>query len=181
MSSKNLIHSDVKIMRDYYDDALLMLGIPAKYQYPIFPDTNVHGEPVIDHYSVSQDVYIFFEGSPKIKTFKRLGWVVANDEDIPFLIHCSFNLQHLQKDCIFQLSGQYSEVPDRKFRVTELSTDLQCPDHVICQVVPIYKDGIKSVGRTRKELDLLYNKSNRFIKNDVDYRGNYRSELPGDR
>ena len=59
--SLNLIQSDVKVMREYYDEALKVQGIPAKYQYPIFPDTNNQGEPVIDHYSVPEDVFVFFE------------------------------------------------------------------------------------------------------------------------
>lgn len=74
--SQNLVQEDIKLMRDRYDEALEMLGIPAKYQFPNIPDSNLYGEPVIDSYSVPEDVYIFFESAPKLKTFKRLGWVV---------------------------------------------------------------------------------------------------------
>ena len=44
------------------------------------------------------DTHIFFDGNPKVKTYKRLGWFVANDENLPFLVHCSFHLPHLQAD-----------------------------------------------------------------------------------
>lgn len=74
--TQNLIQSDVKIMRAYYDEALRAQGITAKYQYPHMADTNTQGESVIDSYSIPEDVFIFFEGAPKLKTFKRYGWVV---------------------------------------------------------------------------------------------------------
>lgn len=169
--SVNLIGPDIKLMRSRYDEALIMRGIPVKYQYPLFPETNAHGEPVADSYSDLQDTHIFFDGNPKVKTFKRYGWVVENDSNLPFLIHCSFNLPHVQKDSIFRIAGQYSELPDRVFRVTEITYDLQAPDHLVVQVIPVYEDQV--VGRTRKETERQYTGSNYFLKSDVDYRGDY--------
>ena len=171
-----LIQEDVQIMRNRYDEALHLLGVPAEYQFPHIATSNSHGEPVVDSYSLPEDVNIFFEGSPKIKTFKRVGWVVENDKDLPFLIHCSFNLKNLQRDAIFQISGQYTGMPLRKFRVTELTQDVQCPDHIICQVVPAYEK--QTVGRTDSETANRFNKSNTFLKPNTDYRGDPRTELP---
>ena len=170
-SLNNLIGEDIKLMRSRYDEALQLLGIPAKYQYPNIPDSNTQGEPVIDSYSIPEDTYIFFEGSPKMKTFRRLGWVVANDQNLPFLIYCSFHLPNLQKDCIFEISGQYTDLKGKKFRVTELSTDIQAPDHVVCQVIPVYDN--QYVGRTKKEVENRFRKSNTFLRPETDYRGNY--------
>ena len=165
----NLIGSDILIMRKRYDEALKLQGIPAKYQYPISPDTNTNGEAVIDSYSVPEDIHIFFESTPKARTFKRLGWVVENNKDLPFLIHCSWNLPNLQKDSLFQFSGLYSGLPDRVFRVTEIAYDLQAPDHLTCQVVPMLEK--QAVGRTDKEIANTFNKSNTFLKKSKDYRG----------
>ena len=172
--SVNLIGPDIQLMRDRYDEALQMQGIPCTYQYPILAGTNEQGESVADRLSAKENTNIFFDGNPKIKTYKRLGWVVENDSELPFLIHCSFNLKNLQKDCVFTLSGQYTGLPDRMFRVTELTCDLQAPDHMICKVIPVY-DGTKLVGRTEVEVKQTYNKSNRFLKNPVDYRGDYHT------
>lgn len=169
----NLIGNDVKLMRARYDEALQMQGVPATYQYPNMAESNHQGEAVVDSYSDYIDTHVFFEGNPKIKTFKRYGWVVANDENLPFLIHCSFNLPHVQKDSLFKMAGQYSELPDRCFRVTEITYDMQAPDHLICQVVPIYED--QTVGQTDKEIEKKFNKSNYFLKQEVDYRGNYHT------
>ena len=176
--SINLIGSDITLMRKRYDEALKMQGIKCKYQYPNLADTNVHGEPVIDSYSEMIETYIFFDGTPKVKTYKRYGWVVENDANLPFLVHCSFNLPHLQKDSLFHIGGQYAEMPDRIFRVTEITCDLQCPDHMICQVVPAYDK--QTVGRTDTEVKQTFNKSNHFLKQNTDYRGDYMTDKRGD-
>lgn len=173
--SINLIGPDILLMRKRYDEALEMQGIPCKYQYPLLPDSNSHGEPVIDSYSEMVDSHIFFEGTPKAKTYKRYGWVVENNQDLPFLIHCSFNLKELQKDCLFHLSGHYTGMPDRIFRVIELTCDLQAPDHMVAQVVPQYDK--QTTGRTGQEIKNTFNKSNHFLKSSVDYRGQeYRTK-----
>lgn len=170
--SVNLIGPDIKIMRLRYDEALQMRGVPSGYQYPIFAETTLNGEPIADGYSDRIDTHIFFDGNPKVKTFKRLGWVVENDKDLPFLIHCSFNLPHVQKDSVFRIGGQYSEVGERTFRVTEITYDMQAPDHLVCQVVPVYDDNI--VGRTDKEVARTFNSSHHFLKPNSDYRGHER-------
>lgn len=177
--SSRLIGDDIKLMRARYDEALEMQGISCKYQYPSLAGSNVQGETLVDSYSDEIDTFVFFEGSPKVKTFKRYGWVVENDKDLPFLIHCSFNLPHVQKDSIFRIGGQYTEMPDRIFKVTEITYDMQAPDHLVCQIIPVYDKQI--VGRTQVEVKQVYNKSNHFLKQNVDYRGDYRdNSLKGD-
>ena len=174
----NLIGQDIKLLRKMYDEAVEMHGVPCKYQFPNIPGTNEQGEAEIDSYSEMIETYIFFDGNPKIKTFKRYGWVVENDKNLPFLVHCSFNLPHLQRDSLFHIGGQYTEMPDRVFRVIEMTCDPQAPDHMIAQVVPAYEK--QTVGRTRKEIEQEFNSSNHFLKPQTDYRGKYRSELDGD-
>lgn len=165
----SIIGEDIRMMRERYKEALLQQGVPCKYQFPNLATTNVQGESVIDSYSEEMDINIFFDGNPKAKTFKRYGWVVENDKNLPFLIHCSWDLPHLQKDSIFRIGGHFAELPERVFKVTEITYDLQCPDHLLCQVVPVYEKQI--VGRTDGETKTTYNKSNRFLQKDVDYRG----------
>ena len=169
--SNHLIGPDILLMRKRYDEALNMQGVPAKYQFPNIAQSNEQGESEIDSYSEPIDTYIFFDGNPKVKTFKRYGWVVDNDKDLPFLLHCSWNLPKVQKDSIFSLAGLYSEVAERKFRVTEITYDMVAADHLICQVVPI-ANGQPIVGRTRKEIAQTFNSSNHFLKQNSDYRGN---------
>lgn len=169
----NLIGSDIELLRKRYDEALMLRGIPAKYQNPLMATSNAQGEPVVEAYSEYIDTHIFFDGNPKIKTFKRYGWVVENDANLPFLIHCSFNLPNMQRDCLFTLSGQYSGLPDRVFRVIEITMDLQAPDHLIAQVVPVYDT--QTVGRTEVEIKNTFNTSNHFLNPNTDYRGHIYS------
>lgn len=175
----NLVGEDINLNRLRYDEALNLQGIPCTYQYPSITESNVHGESVPDSMSQKHDTYVFFDGNPKVKTYKRYGWTVENDQDLPFLIHCSWNLPHVQKDSIFNIGGQYTGLPDRMFRVTEITYDMQAPDHLICQVIPVYDD--KPIGRFRKETEQKFNKSNTFLKQPTDYKGRYISEQEGDR
>lgn len=168
---RNLIGPDIVLTRQRYDEALKLQGVKCTYQFPNLPDTNAQGEAVIDSYSEPIETYIFLEDSPKVKTFKRYGWVVENDSNLPFLIHCSFNLPHVQRDSIFRFAGMYTELPDRIFRVTEISYDLVAADHLVCQVIPAYDE--KIVGRTAVEVKQTFNSSNHFLRQDIDYRGNY--------
>ena len=171
MALNNLIGPDILLMRKRYDEDLELQGIPVNYQFPNIPGSNSQGESVIDSYSEPIPTHIFFEGNPKITTFRRYGWVVENNADLPFLLHCSFNLPHVQKDSIFRISGLYTEMPDRVFRVTEVSYEMVAPDHIVCQVVPAYDE--KIVGRTEKEVKKQFTKSNHFLKNETDYRGDF--------
>lgn len=172
MSLASLIQSDITLMRDRYDEALELQGIPCKYQFPNLAQTNDQGETLVDSYSEEIDTHVFFDGNPKIKTIKRYGWVVANNDELPFLVHCSWNLPHVQKDSVFRIAGQYAEVGERVFRVTALSYDLQCADHLVAQVVPVY-DTKQITGRTDKEVAKTFNSSSHFIKPQTDYRGEY--------
>lgn len=179
--SNHLIGPDVQLMRKRYNEALKMLGVEAKFQFPNLAKANEQGEPEIDSYSEPIPTHVFFESSPKVKTFKRFGWVVDGDKNLPFLIHCSWDLPKLQKDCIFSIAGEYTELPERQFRVTELSYDLQAPDHLVCQIVPVAA-GQPITGRTKREIQQTFNKSNHFLKENTDYRGQYiGDDHPGDK
>lgn len=169
---QSLIQEDIKLMRARYNEALELQGIACTYQFPNLATTNTQGEPLIDSYSELIETHIFFDSNPKVKTLKRFGWVVDNSDDLPFLVHCSWDLPHLQKDAIFRIAGQYSELPERIFRVTNISYDLQAPDHLVATIIPVYDEN-QIVGRTQKETAKVYNKSNRFLKQEVDYRGHY--------
>lgn len=169
--SINITGKDIILMRKRYDEALQMQGIPCKYQYPHMATSNEQGASVVDSYSDLIDTHIFLDGNPKIKTYRRYGWVVENDENLPFLLHCSFHLEKLQRDSLFRIAGQYTELPDRIFRVKDITMDLQAPDHLICQVLPVY-DESNLTGRTKKETAQTFNKSNTFLKPNTDYRGN---------
>ena len=166
----SLIGNDIEMMRKRYDEALELQGIDCTYQYPHLPGSNTQGETLVDSFSDPIETRIFFEGNPKVKTIKRYGWVVENSDELPFIIHCSWNLEHVQRDSLFRFSGQYADIPDRVFKATAISYDLQAPDHLAIQVVPVY-DEEHITGRTESEVRNTFNSSNHFIKPRTDYRG----------
>ena len=63
----NLIGPDIRLMRNRYDEALELQGIPVTYQHPLFPATDTQGESVVDSYSEFIQTHIFFDGNSVIK------------------------------------------------------------------------------------------------------------------
>lgn len=170
--SNHLIGSDILLMRKRYTEALSMQGQKCQYQFPNFAKPNDQGEAEIDAYSEPMDTFVFLDGNPKVKTYKRYGFVADNDSDLVPLLHCSWDLPNVQKDSIFTYAGLYSGLEPRKYRVTEITYDAMCPDHLICKVVLI-ANGQPIVGRTKREIAQTFNKSNHFLKQNTDYRGDY--------
>ena len=83
----NLIGDDILLMRKRYDEALKLRGIPVKYQFPLKPGSNAEGEPVIDSYSEMIETQIFFEGNPKVKTFKESSVFGVLEGKVVFIEH----------------------------------------------------------------------------------------------
>ena len=179
--SNHLIGNDILLMRKRYNEALEMQGQPCTYQFPNFAKPNEQGEPEIDSYSEPMDTFVFLDGNPKVKTYKRYGFVADNDSDLVPLLHCSWDLPNVQKDSIFTYAGLYSELEPRKYRVLDITYDAMCADHLICRVLLI-ANGQPIVGRTKKEIEQTFTTSNHFLKNEVDYRGNpYTTDHEGDK
>lgn len=179
--SNHLIGNDILLMRKRYNEALTMTGQPCQYQFPNFAKSNDQGEPEIDSYSEPMDTYVFLDGNPKVKTYKRYGFVADNDADLVPLLHCSWDLPNVQKDSIFTYAGLYSGLEPRKYRVIDITYDAMCADHLICRVVLI-ANGQPIVGRTKREIAQTFNTSNHFLKNEVDYRGHpYTTDHKGDK
>lgn len=178
--ANHLIGNDILLMRKRYNEALEQQGQPCTYQFPNFAKSNDQGESEIDSYSEPMDTYVFLDGNPKVKTYKRYGFVADNDADLVPLLHCSWDLPNVQKDSIFTYAGLYSGLEPRKYRVIDITYDAMCADHLICRVVLI-ANGQPIVGRTKKEIAQTFNTSNHFLKNEVDYRGHpYTTDHKGD-
>ena len=64
--------------------------------------------------------------------------------------------------------------------MTELSYDMQAPDHIVCKVIQVYEQ--QTVGKTDHEIAQQFNKSNYFLKPNTDYTGrqyNTKTETNG--
>lgn len=155
---------EVTYLRKQFAEALKQLGVPFKYQYPLGNNVDMYNQPAPDGYSVEYDVYGIFDGDPKLKTYKNLGWVVEKSDNLPFLIHIPFDTPHIQKGCLFRTSGLITGIEERVFQVVELSSSLMCPDHIVCQVVPLVGNTPPRTAETRRDVASKNKEPRRFLK-----------------
>lgn len=141
---------DVDLGREYFKEACELYGVDIEYKYPIGNSEDGQGEPNPITYSPKELIRGVFEGTPKASTFKKLGWAVENQRDLPFLLHLPWDTKNLQRGCIVTFSGAMAGVPARSFLVTELTTALILPTRISCQITPLRGDRIP-VQETRTE------------------------------
>ena len=157
---------EVQYLRDAFKETVRQLGVPFIYQYPLGNDIDSFAQPAPDSYSREIEVYGIFDGEPKLKTYKNLGWVVEKNDNLPFLIHVPFDTERIQKNALFKIKGQFTGIPDRLFQVTELSTALVCPDHIVCQIVPLVGNTPPMIKETRRDVALLNAEPRRFMNKE---------------
>jgi hypothetical protein len=168
----NLIQQEeVEYLRACYDEALELQGVPCEYQYPLKNDFNVHGEQAADAFSEVIHTFVGIETEPKIATLRKLGWVVENDSDLPFLLHVSFGLPELQKGCKFMFAGLHTNLPAREFVVERMTMPFQAPDHMIVEVIPQYDKKNGGIAEDKKEVEKMLDREELFFTESTDYRG----------
>lgn len=156
--------TEVEYLREQFNCTVMQLGVLFKYQYPLGNNLDDFNQPAPDGYSKEYDVYGIFDGEPKLKTYKNLGWVVEKGDNLPFLIHVPFNTPHIQKNALFTIDGQLTGIKPRIFQVTELTTGLVCPDHIVCQIVPLVGNTRPKTAESRQEIAEKNSTPRRFMK-----------------
>lgn len=157
---------EVEYLRQQFKQTVEQIGVCFKYQYPLGNNLDDFAQPDPDGYSEELNVYGIFDGEPKLKTYRNLGWVVEKSDNLPFLIHIPFDTKNIQKNALFEISGQITGIKERVFQVTELSTALVCPDHIICQIVPLVGNTLPRSAETRRDIAKKNAQPRRFMSNN---------------
>ena len=155
---------EVEYLRSQFKETVKQLGVCFKYQYPLGNDLDSFAQPAPDGYSREIEVYGIFDGEPKLKTYRNLGWVVEKSDNLPFLIHIPFDTERIQKGALFKISGQITGIQERVFQVTELTSGLVCPDHIVCQIVPLVGNTPPKIKETRRDIAIKNAEPRRFMK-----------------
>lgn len=159
-----IVEREIEYLRRQFRFAVEQLGVQFMYRYPLNNDIDKFNQPAPDGYSEKIPVYGVFEGEPKLKTYKNLGWVVEKNDSLPFLIHVPFDTPHIQRGCLFEIDGQITSIESRLFQVTELTTGLVCPDHIICQIVPLVGNSRPLTQETERDIAKKNSEPRRFLK-----------------
>lgn len=155
---------EVNYLRSQFKEAVKQLGVPFRYQFPLGNNLDDFAQPAPDGYSNELEIYGIFDGEPKLKTYRNLGWVVEKSDNLPFLIHIPFDTPNIQKGALFKTSGQITGIKERVFQVTELTTGLVCPDHIVCQIVPLVGNTPPRTAETRRDIAKKNAEPRRFLK-----------------
>lgn len=159
-----IVEKEIEYLRRQFKFAVEQIGVQFMYRYPLNNAIDVFNQPAPDGYSERIPVYGVFEGEPKLKTYRNLGWVVEKSDNLPFLIHIPFDTPHIQRGCLFEIDGQITSIESRLFQVTELSTGLVCPDHIICQIVPLVGNSRPLTQETERDIAKKNSEPRRFLK-----------------
>lgn len=134
-----LFQHDATIYRRFFKEQAKLLGIPALYQYPIEMDHTAHAQEDPKGYSDPIPLDIIFDQSPKLKTWKKLGWVPESPEDNSYLIQVPYDTPNLQKGSLITLPSPLPLIPSRVFKITEITVDQVLPDSWYCKVAPKFE------------------------------------------
>lgn len=163
-----IVPEEIDYLRQQFNFTVKQVGVLFQYRYPLNNKIDYFNQPAPDGYSERMPIYGIFEGEPKLKTYRNLGWVVEKNDNLPFLIHVPFDVPHIQRGCLFEIDGQITAIKSRLFQVTELSTGLVCPDHIICQIVPLVGNSRPLTEETERDLNRKNSEPRRFLKNQTD-------------
>lgn len=131
-----LFRKDATIYRKFFKEQARLLGIHVQYMYPVDMKYDLHGQEYPLGYSEPIEMDIIFDQSPKLKTLKKLGWVSEDREDKPYLVQLPYDAPNLQKGCLIVLPSPEPLVPDKVFKITDITVDQIMPDSWYCKVAP---------------------------------------------
>lgn len=137
-----LINNATKLHRQYFREAVKLLGIYVIYRAPKKDKHwTTYGE-IEGNYEKPMMVGCLFHDHPDQKTLKKIGWV-AELQTNSSLIEVDYDLPNLQVGSLFIVPSGLDDGKGRLFRVYSIQTSMLYPASVTCEIVPEYEDTIQ--------------------------------------
>lgn len=137
-----LLNKDAKIYRQYFREAVKLIGIYVLYRAP---KPNKHYTTYLEieaNYEEPILVGCLFNDHPDQKTLKKVGWV-AELQPNASLIQVDYDLPGLQQGALFYIPSGLDDGKARLFRVVTISNSMVYPSSVICEIIPEYEDTLE--------------------------------------
>lgn len=134
-----LLNKDAKIYRQYFREAVKLIGIYVLYRAPKLGKHYTTYLEIEDNYEEPLLVGCLFNEHPDQKTLKRIGWV-AELQPNASLIQVDYDLPGLQQGALFIVPSGIDGAKGRLFRVTSITNNMVYPSSVTCEIVPEYED-----------------------------------------
>lgn len=130
---------DIELHRTWFKEMCRLQGINVLYKTPLKATEgfDMYGE-TDDHYSDPILVSCIFDEHPTIWTMKKLGWNSELQTENS-IIHVPYDLENLQKDCLFIIPSAIDNSKGRVFKVIRMSTTMVYPASVACEIGPVFE------------------------------------------
>ena len=134
---------NITLHREYFKEMVRLIGINVLYRKPKMKDYDQYGE-LDANYMPPEIVGCIFEEHPTIWTMKKLGWVSELSTSTS-LIHVPYDLEGLQRGCLFIVPSGLDNTEGRVFKVIRLSTTLIFPASITCEIGPVFESSFAKV------------------------------------
>lgn len=134
-----LLNKDAKIHRQYFREAVKLIGIYVLYRAP---KPNKHYTTYLEidsNYEEPLLVGCLFNEHPDQRTLKKIGWV-AELQPNASLIQVDYDLPGLEQGALFIVPSGLDDGKGRLFRVVSITNSMMYPASVTCEIVPEYED-----------------------------------------
>lgn len=134
----SLLTSDAKILRNYFNEMVKLLGIQVLY-YPTKYTSYTTYTEIMSSDCKPVVVGCIFQEHVDQKTMKKFGWVSELD-DSATVIHVPYDLPNLQVGSLFVIPSGIDNAEGRLFRVSRMSNAVVYPTSIVCELVPEYEN-----------------------------------------
>lgn len=138
-----LLTPDIKIYRQYFDEAVRLLGIQVVYYAPRPGKHYTNYTEIKTNFQEPEVIGVIFEDHPNQRSMKKMGWVSELQENAS-LIHVPYDLHDVQAGALFAVPSGLDHTSGRLFRVVELQNSMVYPASIACLIVPEYDNILPS-------------------------------------
>lgn len=162
-----LLNTNAKILRQYFREAVKLLGIYVIYRAP-YPGKHytTYGE-IDSNFEPPIKTGVLFHDHPDQKTLRKIGWVSELQEGSS-LIEVDYDLPNLQQGSLFIIPSGIDNAKGRLFKVVSIQNSMVYPASITCEIVPEYEDSIdvkSDIDYSRSSYSLL----SREDDNEISY------------
>lgn len=136
-----LFNNAVKLHRQYFREAVKLIGIYVLYRAPKKDKHWTTYAEVEGNYEQPILVGCLFHDHPDQKTLKKIGWVSELQESAS-LIDVDYDLPGLEVGALFIIPSGLDDGKGRLFRVYSMQNSMVYPATITCQIVPEWEDTI---------------------------------------
>lgn len=134
--SAMLVRNDALRFRQYFKEAVKLVGLSVAYQWVTKQEYTIHSEKNFE-YSQPIRMDIILDENPTIETLNTYGWLSELGDTLPIIAHIPFNTPNLKVGCRITLATIKGTDRPRIFEITKIGSNLEYPDSYTVALAPV--------------------------------------------